>query len=350
MNAGAWFLMVILLIANGLFVAVEFSLVASNRGRLEQLAIGGPARYRRALHAVAHLGDYIAGVQLGVTITSLGLGAVAEPAVAHVLDNVLGVGHWLPHRVVTGVSFVIAFAFVAFLHTVFGELVPKNLAIVDSERALGWLVVPMRVFVTLFRPLIRTLDLLASLGLRILRVERRQELISTHTAEELGHVFSASHRGGLLGDVEHRRLADAIGFAARPVRDVMVPRDHIVAIDRSTPLIEAEHRLVESGHSRLPIYDRDLDHVLGFVHVKDLLALEGEMPERPVPLRSVRRMLLVSVNRHLPDVLTVMRRSRLHVALVVDSDGRTAGLVTLEDLLEELVGEIDDETDRATPQ
>ena len=137
-----------------------------------------------------------------------------------------------------------------------------------------------------------------------------------------------------------------IGFAARPVREVMVPRDQIVAIDRSAPLPEVEHRLLESGHSRLPIYDRDIDHVLGFVHVKDLLAIEGDVADRPVPLRSVRRMLLVSVNRHLPDVLTVMRRSRLHVVLVVDSDGRTAGLVTLEDLLEELVGEIDDETDR----
>jgi CBS domain containing-hemolysin-like protein len=351
MNATAWFLMVILIVANGYFVAVEFSLVASNRSRLEQLAaITGQARYRRALHAVAHLGDYIAGVQLGVTITSLGLGAVAEPAVAAVLDNVFGVGHWLPHRFVTGTSFVIAFAFVAFLHTVFGELVPKNLAIIDAEQTLGWLVVPMRAFVTIFRPVIRALDLLASAGLRILRVERRQELVTAHTAEELGHVFTESHRGGLLGDVEHRRLADAIGFAARPVRDVMVPRDQIVAIERSTPLPDVEDRLLDSGHSRLPIYDRDIDHVLGFVHVKDLLEIEGEMADRPVPLRSVRRMLLVSVNRHLPDVLTLMRRSRLHVALVVDSDGRTAGLVTLEDLLEELVGEIDDETDRAAPQ
>jgi CBS domain containing-hemolysin-like protein len=152
----------------------------------------------------------------------------------------------------------------------------------------------------------------------------------------------------LLGDVEHRRLADAIGFAARPVRDVMVARDQIVAIDRSAPLPDVERRLLDSGHSRLPIYDRDIDHVLGFVHVKDLLAIEGDVADRPVPLRSVRRMLLVSVNRHLPDVLTVMRRSRLHVALVVDSDGRTAGLVTLEDIPTASELEIPPEPDPAT--
>jgi len=340
--------MIVLLALNGMFVALEFSLVASSRPRLEQLAAGS-RRYRRALAASGRIVDYIAGVQLGVTITSLGLGAVAEPVVARLLHNVFGLGGWLPHRVVTGASFALGFAIVIVLHSVFGELIPKNVAIADPERVLSRLVGPVTVFITVFRPVIVALDAAAGLGLRILRVERRRTLVSAHTADELGHLFAASRGEGLIGESEHRRLADAIEFASRPVRDVMVPRAQIVAAPRTATVVQAEQLLLTSGHSRLPVFERDLDQILGFVHVKDLLALDPTAADRVLPLRAIRRMLLIASARPLPEVLVAMRRSRLHVALVVDPEGRTAGLVTLEDLLEELVGDITDETDRTRP-
>ena len=349
MSAAAIVVTIALLMFNGVFVAVEFALVASRRVRLEQGPMPLGRRARAALRALDHFTDYIAGVQLGVTMTSLGLGAVAEPAIGHGLEDLFGLGDHLPHGLVTALAFVLALAFVAFLHSVFGELVPKNLAIADAERSLSILAAPMAVFVAVFKPVVIVLDALAGAGLRLLKVQRRRELVSAHTADELGHLVSAARAQGFIGESEHRRLTGAIEFAGRPVREVMVPRDRIVAAPLSVTVSEAEQMLLSSGHSRLPIYERDLDRVLGFVHVKDLLALDAASATQVLPARSLRRMLLVAANRPLPDVLVSMRRSRLHVALVVDADGRTAGLVTLEDLLEELVGEITDETDRARP-
>ena len=348
MSAPAVVATIALLAFNGGFVALEFAIVAARPARLEQRGLGR-RRTRAARHALDHFTDYIAGVQLGVTMTSLGLGAVAEPALARALERLFRLGHHLPHGVVTAFAFVVALGIVAFLHSVFGELVPKNLAMSDAERWLAILARPMAVFVAVFKPLVVVLDALAGVGLRLLRVERRRELVSAHTADELGHLVAAALAHGFIGESEHRRLAGAIEFGARPVRDVMVPRDRVVAASRWVSVGEAEQLLVTSGHSRLPLYDRDLDHVLGFVHVKDLLALDNESPSRVLPAGSLHKMLLVAAGRPLPEVLVAMRRSRLHVALVIEDNGHTAGLVTLEDLLEELVGEITDETDRTRP-
>jgi CBS domain containing-hemolysin-like protein len=336
---------VVLLAVNAFFVAVEFALVASRRTRLEQLAADGSARARAALASVRDLPFMLSASQLGVTLASLGLGFVAEPTVAHLVETPLSWGG-LPDGAVHAIALVIALTIVTFFHSVVGELGPKNVAIADPDRAALWLALPMRGFTVVFRPLIRVLNLLASAGLRLLRVDSPSTLDSLATGDELAGMLAASRDEGLLDEVEHRLMTGALGFPARTVRSVMVPRDDVVAVRAGTPVDAVELVAARNGHSRLPVYGRDLDEVLGYVHAKDLLALPVASRRRPLPRPLVRRMLTVPTDRTLMDMLLTMRRTRLHFAVVLDGAGRVAGIATLEDVLESLVGDIRDEHDR----
>ena len=343
MSIGQLALVAVLLATNAFFVAFEFSLVASRRTRLEQLAAEGNRRAQMALHALSTLGHQIAGVQLGVTVASLGLGAVAEPAAASLMESALG--HVLPHGAAVVVGFAAGLTVVVFLHTVLGELVPKSLAIARAESVQLLLAAPMRLFLVVFGPIVHVLDGIATLVLRMLRVERRTELMSAGTAEELALMFRQSTQQGLIDEPQAELLAGAFGLN-RPVAEVMVPRERIEAVAILATVAEVEQAALATGHSRLPVYRRNLDDVIGYIHVKDLLQVPLVAHSRPVPARLVRRLLLVRDERTLGDVLVAMQRARLHVALVRDRDGRTSGLVTLENVLEELVGQISDETDR----
>jgi CBS domain containing-hemolysin-like protein len=337
-------LAVVLLFANAFFVASEFALIAARRTQIEHLASEGNARARTSLGLMRELSLQLAGAQLGITMASLGLGFVAEPAVASVLESALEpLG--LPSRLLHTVAFIAALSIVVFFHMVIGEMVPKNVAIAAPERTLLWLSLPVRAYSALFRPIIRTLNALANLGLRLVRIEPRDELAFTHTAEELASMLAASRQEGLLEEFEHGLLRGALGFGERQVASIMVPRDRVRAIPRSATVAEAEEVVVATGHSRLIVYGRDIDDVLGFVHAKDLLRLPPSAREHPIPAGRIRRMLVVARTRRLEEVLVAMRRARVHLAVVVDPGGRTAGIVTLEDLLEELVGEIRDEHD-----
>jgi CBS domain containing-hemolysin-like protein len=336
---------VVLLIANGFFVAVEFALVATRRSRLEQLAEGGDTRARAAIAMVRDLSFMLSAAQLGITLASLGLGYVAEPAVAHLLEQPL---EWVrvPHDLVHPIALVVALTIVVFLHMVVGEMVPKNVAIAEPDRTALWLALPMRAFTIVFRPAIHALNVLANGGLRLLRVEPTDELVTFATGDELAGMLAASHNEGLLDEVEHRLMTGALGFPAREVTSVMIPREQIVAVTVDTPVESVEAVAARQGHSRLPVYGRDLDQMLGYVHAKDLLALPTESRARALPRTIVRRMLTVPTDRTLMDLLLAMRRARLHFAVVVDGAGGVAGIVTLEDVLESLVGDIRDEHDR----
>ncbi|HEX4904213.1 MAG TPA: hemolysin family protein [Acidimicrobiales bacterium] len=335
---------VVLLIANGFFVAVEFALVATRRSRLEQLAEDGDTRAKAAVAMVRDLSFMLSAAQLGITLASLGLGYVAEPAIAALLETPL---EWLhvPHDLLHPVSLVIGLTIVVFLHMVVGEMVPKNVAIAEPDRTALWLALPMRVFTVVFRPAIHALNLLANGGLRLLRIEPTDELVSFATGDELAGMLAASREEGLLDEVEHRLMTGALGFPAREVTSVMIPRSEIVAVQVDTPVEAVEHVSAGHGHSRLPVYGRDLDQLLGYVHAKDLLALPVDARPQPLPRSVVRRMLTVPTDRTLMDLLLAMKRARLHFAVVVDGAGRVAGIVTLEDVLESLVGDIRDEHD-----
>ena len=335
---------VVLLIANGFFVAVEFALVATRRSRLEQLAEDGDTRAKAAVAMVRDLSFMLSAAQLGITLASLGLGYVAEPAIAALLETPL---EWLhvPHDLLHPISLVIGLTIVVFLHMVVGEMVPKNVAIAEPDRTALWLALPMRVFTVVFRPAIHALNLLANGGLRLLRIEPTDELVSFATGDELAGMLAASREEGLLDEVEHRLMTGALGFPAREVTSVMIPRSEIVAVQVDTPVEAVEHVSAGHGHSRLPVYGRDLDQLLGYVHAKDLLALPADARPQPLPRSVVRRMLTVPTDRTLMDLLLAMKRARLHFAVVVDGAGRVAGIVTLEDVLESLVGDIRDEHD-----
>lgn len=347
MNVGALLVAVLLLVANAFFVAVEFALVASRRTKLESMADEGHAGARRALGSITDLSSQLAGAQLGITIASLLLGFVAEPTIAHGLESLLHDVVDLPESVVTTIGFVVALSIVVFLHMVLGEMVPKNIAIAGPERTLLALDLPNRAYLAVFRPVIFVLNGLANVVLRILGVEPADEVSDTHTSDELAEMISASREEGLIADVQDQLLRGALAIGEAPVRDLMIPRDRVRFVERSASASEAEAAVVRTGHSRLLVVgDGGLDDVLGFIHAKDLLTIPGPMRDRALPLGRVRRIPIVSADVVVDDALYALQRARVHLAVVVDAQGRTVGLVSLEDMLEELVGDIIDESDR----
>jgi CBS domain containing-hemolysin-like protein len=336
----------VLLLANGFFVAVEFALLASRRTKLESLAEEGNARASRALGSLRQLNHQLAGAQLGITMASLLLGFVAEPTVAGLIeDGIAGIVE-LPDSVLHLIGFTVALTIVVFLHMVIGEMVPKNIAIAAPERTLLALTLPNRAYVAVFGPLMRLLTALANGGARLFGVEPRDELATSASAEELALMLAASRDQGLIEDVAHQLLLGALDLGDRRVTTVMVPRDAVVWLPRTATPSEAERLVVSSGHSRLFVVGDDLDDVLGFVHAKDLLTIPSEARDRPLPLGRVRRMLVLGERTSLDDALVAMQRARLHMAVVVDAEDRTSGIATLEDVIEALVGDIRDESDR----
>jgi CBS domain containing-hemolysin-like protein len=337
---------IVLIGVNAWFVAVEFALVGSQRAKVEVLAEHGSRRASRALTAMHDLSQQLAGSQLGITVASLGLGVLAEPAVARLIEPLVELFGDPPEGVVHGVSFVIALAIVAFFHMVLGEMVPKGLALAGPERALLLLAPINNVFVAAFRPVIWLLDHMANGIVRLLGLQPTREIGTAHTAAEFSAMLDASRDGGLLEEFEHSLLAGALDFRSRTAEATMVPRERVVFVNRRMTVGSIERIAHSSGHSRLPVVGTGLDNVIGFLHVKDLLRLPAEARDEPVPLELIRRMLVVPGDRPLEDLLRAMRRARSHVALVRGAAGRTLGIVTLEDVLEALVGDIRDESDR----
>ena len=337
---------VLLLLANGFFVAVEFALIASRRTKLEGLAEQGSARARLAIGAMRHLNVQLAGAQLGITMASLLLGYVAEPTVAGLIEDATETFVELPEGVLHTIGFVVALTIVAFLHMVIGEMVPKNVAIAAPERTLLALAWPNRVYVTVFGPVLRVLNAISNAGVRLFGIEPRDELATAASADELASMLGASRDEGLIEEVAHQLLTGALDLGDRSVTTVMVPRDGVVWLPRTATPAEAEALVVSSGHTRLLVAGDEVDDVLGFVHAKDLLTMSGPARHRPLPLGRIRRMLLLGSRTSLDDALLAMQQARVHVAVVADANGRTLGISTLEDVLEALVGDIRDESDR----
>jgi CBS domain containing-hemolysin-like protein len=334
--------MVLLLVANGFFVAAEFAYITARANVLEQVP-GRPARTAVLLNR--DLSISLAASQLGITMASLGLGAVAEPAVARLLEGALG---FLPisEAVIHGIALVIALFIVVFLHMVIGEMAPKNIAIASPERLARALAMPFRGFIWFFRPLIVLLNGMANAVLRLLGVEPTDRLEAGHSAEDLAVIIAAGQEEGVIEDFTHRLLTGAIIFGDLDASEVMIPRPDVVSISFDASVSEIEEVMRSTGHSRIPIHDGDLDNILGFVHVKDLMSVEDEDRGTVLPSDRVRTPLFVPESAHIKAVLDEMRRTRNHFAIVVDEHGSTAGIITMEDIAEELVGEIRDEHDR----
>lgn len=346
MTAVSLALAVALLLANAFFVAVEFALLASRRTKLESMAERGSAAARVALGELSHLNRQLAGAQLGITLASLLLGFVAEPTVAGLVEGAIERFVEVPDGVLHAIGFTVALAIVVFLHMVVGEMVPKNIAIAAPERTLLLLALPNRAYVWLVRPVLVVLNGLGNTIVRLFGVEPRDEIGTSASAEELAMMLAASREEGLIEDVAHQLMSGALDLGGRRLGSVMVPADEMVWIRREATPAEAEELVVRSGHTRLVVIGADRDDVLGFVHAKDLLMVPATARDRPLPLGRVRRMLVLPDSMSLDDALLAMQRARIHVATVTAGSGATAGIVTLEDVIEALVGDIRDESDR----
>lgn len=333
-----------LLVANGCFVAVEIGLLAARRSRIEQAAEAGDRRAVQALKALRELSVTFSGAQLGSTISSLGLGAVAQPALVVLFVDVLGVSP-LPRGAVPAVAVVLALAIVVFLHMVIGEMAPKNLAVARAETVALWLALPFAVFVTLLRPLILLLNGVANALLRAVRVEPIDEHQLAHSPSELALALVEATEVGTIADVDAQVMRAALQLSDIEAEAAMTPRVDLAAIDDTAMGTDVLEVARETGHTRFPVFHGDIDHVVGMVHVKDLLT-GTDLALATTPVSGlVRPIVAVPASRDLEHLLQEMLERRAHAVLVVDEFGGTAGLLTLEDVLEELVGEIADEYD-----
>jgi CBS domain containing-hemolysin-like protein len=335
---------VFLLFANGFFVAAEIALLAARRARIEELAEEGDPRARIALASLQELSLTFSGAQLGITMASLGLGAVAEPAVASlVLVWLEPLG--LPTATAPLVAFALALSLVVFLHMVIGEMVPKNLALADAEAVSLRVSRLFRVYIRLLRPLIALLNATANVLVRLTGTEPIEELGLVHTPDELQLALRESRRHGTLAPADARVMSAALGLGEIDAGAAMTPRVDLVTVSATATTDEILEVAARTGYTRLPVVDGDLDHVVGVVHVKDLLIAEDHELRGRTAAELQRPISAVPESRDLDHLLREMRSERNHVALVVDEYGGTAGVLSLEDVLEELVGEIADEFD-----
>jgi CBS domain containing-hemolysin-like protein len=331
-------LAVVLLAGNAFFVGAQFALITARRDQVEPLAHNGSRSARLALAQMRGLPRMLAGSQLGIAICSLGLGAVAEPTIAHLLEDLFDVLR-LPDGLLHPVAFVLALVFVSYLHMVLGEMVPKNLALAGPVRAATLLAPPMAGWVWLTRPILVTINGLANAVLRLFRIEPKDELSAAYTAEEFGDLFSESAAEGLLDDEERQRLTQALALDQTTARDLVIDLADLVTAGETTTAADLEGLVARTGFSRFPI--RAGAALVGYVHVKDLLDIDPGAYDQPIPARLRRPMIAIEPALPLTDVFAALQRARSHMATVVAGD-RTLGAIALEDVLEVLVGEVQD--------
>ncbi|GAA5039249.1 hemolysin family protein [Microbacterium fluvii] len=343
----AW--LVVLLLGNAFFVGAEFAVISARRSQIEPLVEKGVRSAKTALYAMEHATLMLATSQLGITICSLLILNVSEPAIHHLLAVPLGLTA-LSEGVVDTVAFVITLLLVSYLHVVFGEMVPKNLAFSLPDRAVLMLATPLVWVSKLFHPVIVTLNWIANHIVRLFRVEPKDEAASTFTLEEVATIVNQSRIEGVLDDAAGT-VAAAVEFTDKKAADIAVPLASLVTLPTSTTPDEIERAVAQHGFSRYVIVDAAATPV-GYVHLKDVLrAAEGPTASadvaRPIPPKRIHHMVPVTEGTDLEDALALMRRTGRHLAQVRDPQGRVTGVLFLEDIIEELIGEIEDATRRA---
>src|SRR5215212_6118786 len=339
-TAAALILSVVLLLGNAFFVGAEFALVSARRTKVEPRARAGSRMAKTTLRAMEDLTSVIAAAQFGITVCSLGLGAVAEPAFAALLEPVFHDLH-LSESWLHPVSFTIGMSVVVYLHVVLGEMVPKNLALAGPERAAVVFGPPMVALVAVLKPVVFALNALADAGVRLLRVEPRSEVNSTFTHEEVEALVDESHAEGLLEESEYERLSGALDFTSRTVTDVLLPRDVLQTVTRTARTSEVEAICAETGFSRFPVVDDDRE-LIGYLHIKDVLEPDPHGRAQVIDATWIRSFADVHETDTLVQTLQTLQSQGAHMARVVDDAGLVLGVATLEDVIEELVGEIRD--------
>ncbi len=334
----------ILLIVNAFFVAAEFAVISARRSQIEPRADAGSRAARTTLYAMEHATLMLATSQLGITVCSLLILNVSEPAIHHLLELPLGATGW-PEPVIAGLAFAIALAVVSFLHVVLGEMVPKNLSFSVPDRAALLLAPPLVWVSTVFHPVIVALNAAANGVLLLFRVEPKNEANSAFTIDQVANIVAQSRREGVLRD-DIGALTAAFEFSAKKVRDIAVGMAQLVSLPEGTTPEQVERAVAQHGFSRYVLLDAD-GEPSGYLHLKDVIDLEetDEFSE-PVPAKRVRRLISIFQDTDLEDALAAMRRSGVHLARVFDEHGAARGVLFLEDIIEELVGEVQDATRR----
>lgn len=340
-------LVLFLVFLNGFFVAAEFAIVKVRSTQIEPLAAKGNWRARIAKEMITHLDAYLSATQLGITMASLGLGWIGEPFVASMIRPLME--EWGIHnpRLIQAISFGLAFSFITFLHIVLGELAPKSLAIQKAQQTALWVAYPLKLFFVFFRPIINFFNSIANWILRMVGLQTLSESDLVHSEEELRLLLSQTkHSAGLSKNIVLR----AMDFRRKQARHVMIPRNDILALSVTVPVSENIALMKSNKYSRYPVFRDSLDNVLGIVHTKDVFKPERHLRPDFTIESVVRDAAFLPETANLDAVLETMLQRKTHMVLLADEYGGTAGLITLEDVLEELVGSIQDEFDRETPE
>ena len=334
-----------LVLLNGMFVAAEFGFVKARKTQLELLAARGDKRARSALFGVTHLDAYLSVCQLGITLASLGLGWIGEPAVARMLRPLLEALSISNPAVLTSVSVVIGFSIITMLHVVFGELAPKSISIQKAEKTVLLLARPMRAVYLFCYPLVMVMNGISNFFLRMVNIHPASEAEQSHSPEELRMLIMDSSKGGKIDEIEGRMLDNIFSFYQKTAKDIMIHRMDAVLVNVGDSLESVMHVVSESGHTRFPVYDGSTDNIVGFLHAKDLLQLQKGTDLRKL----LRDPVYAQETVHLDRLMQDMQAKRQQFCVVVDEYGSWQGILTMEDMIEAIVGDIQDEFDNEDP-
>lgn len=339
-------LILLLVFLNGFFVSAEFAMVKVRGTRIDTLAQGGNRRAQFASHIANHLDAYLSACQLGISLASLGLGWIGEPTIAGLLNPLFQWLH-LKENFIHPISFIIGFSIVNLMHIVLGELMPKSVAIRKAEHVTLWTAVPLIAFGRIMKPFIWLLNGTANLLLRPFGIEPATESSTAHTEEEIRILMKESHKSGLIDNTELTLVDNIFDFAETNAREIMIPRTEMSCLYANLSFAENKEIALKEMHTRYPVCEQDKDHIIGFVHIKDLLKVSDSDVSNIRDL--MRPITTVPESMPISTLLKLMQKKKTQIAILIDEYGGTSGLVTLEDIMEEIVGEIQDEFDEERP-
>ncbi|MBB4805620.1 CBS domain containing-hemolysin-like protein [Chryseobacterium defluvii] len=337
-----------LVLLNGFFVAAEFSIVKVRYSQIQLKAAEGDSMAKQAEHIIKHLDEYLSATQLGITLASLALGWVGESALHHIVGNIFHyVNLDLSEATITSVSLIISFILITVMHIVFGELIPKSIAIRKSEATTMATAVPLRAFYTVFKPFIWLMNSMSNAFLRLVKIHPASEQ-EIHSTEELQLLVKQSADSGEIEEENYEIIKNAFDFTDHSAKQIMVPRQNITSIDIEEDINEIINKIMESGYSRIPVYLNSIDNVIGVFYTKEIIRefvkRKGELNHDDLK-ELMREAFFVVGSKKISDLLKIFQQKKQHLAIVIDEFGGTEGIITLEDILEELVGEIQDEED-----
>ncbi len=337
-----------LVLLNGFFVAAEFSIVKVRYSQIQLKAAEGDSMAKQAEHIIKHLDEYLSATQLGITLASLALGWVGESALHHLIEKIFIYFQLaMDQGMITTISLVLSFLIITIMHIVFGELIPKSIAIRKAEPTTMAIAVPLRVFYTVFKPFIWTMNQMSNAFLRLMKIHPVSEH-EIHSTEELQLLVKQSADSGEIQEENYEIIKNAFDFTDHSAKQIMVPRQNILSIDIEEPVEDIITKIMESGYSRIPVYEDSIDKIIGIFYTKEIIReyvrSKGALTHEDLK-RLMREAFFVVGSKKISDLMKIFQQKKQHLAVVIDEFGGTEGIITLEDILEELVGEIQDEED-----